>query len=505
LTRLVRTPTLLVTAFSVLVLAPAAAAEPVRTLSVAPERALSATLTLPKKGKVRLENGPRKLTIKVDEDGDDLLVRGVDLGRNRVPRTARLIVSSHDGITSVTLGAGVVAQTASRTVRLRGVTRLADRYASSVADPVDRLAQRAGMLHLARPRTQAYLGQGLDGALHYRELRNWAAAFLPGLLWQVAAERNSVLHARWAMEEVRDLRTVAAFDDPDIGFVFWRAAQVGYDHACATPVPRLGLSARSCSQLGSLARQAADRLVARAASNVAGLIPTQADESLCSQCLPGEARIIVDQLHNLPVLSESRDPGRRALALKQARWVAANLLRPDGAAYQQGFISRIAGVLTRTGNFQGFDDLSVWSRGRAGPRRARPAGSGAPRRRRPGGRLVAGQRARRRAAALRLPRPARRAPRLLGPGHRRHRVRHPRGPLRRHRRLRRRPLPRRRRHRRAGAPRAAGDRRAARPARRGRVHGRRPPLGRERRASLGHGLLRRAAGAMSRRAEAQGG
>jgi hypothetical protein len=365
LTRLVRTPTLLVTAFSVLVLAPAAAAEPVRTLSVAPERALSATLTLPKKGKVRLENGPRKLTIKVDEDGDDLLVRGVDLGRNRVPRTARLIVSSHDGITSVTLGAGVVAQTASRTVRLRGVTRLADRYASSVADPVDRLAQRAGMLHLARPRTQAYLGQGLDGALHYRQLRNWAAAFLPGLLWQVAAERNSVLHARWAMEEVRDLRTVAAFDDPDIGFVFWRAAQVGYDHACATPVPRLGLSARSCSQLGNLARQAADRLVARAASNVAGLIPTQADESLCSQCLPGEARIIVDQLHNLPVLSESRDPGRRALALKQARWVAANLLRPDGAAYQQGFISRIAGVLTRTGNFQGFDDLSVWSRGQA--------------------------------------------------------------------------------------------------------------------------------------------
>ena len=207
LTAPVRLPFLLVPFPLLLALAPAAAAAPVRTLSVAPERALSVTLTLPaKKGKVRLENGPRKLTIKVAEDGDDLFVRGVDLGRNRLPRAARLIVSNHDGITSVTLGPGVVAQTASRTVRLRGVARLTDRYASSVADPVDRLAQRAGMLHLARPRTQSYLGQGLDGALHYRELRNWTAAFLPGLLWQVAAARDSALHARWAMEEIRDLR-----------------------------------------------------------------------------------------------------------------------------------------------------------------------------------------------------------------------------------------------------------------------------------------------------------
>ena len=361
-----RLPFLLVPFPLLLALAPAAAAAPVRTLSVAPERALSVTLTLPaKKSKVRLENGPRKRTIKVDEDGDDLFVRGVDVGRNRLPRAGRLIVSNHDGITSVTLGPGVVAQTASRTVRLQGVARLTDRYASSVADPIDRLAQRAGMLHLARPRTQAYLGQGLDGALHYRELRNWTAAFLPGLLWQVAAERNSVLHARWAMEEVRDLRAVTAYDDPDIGFVFWRAAQLGSELACATPVPGLGLSAKSCAELRSLARRAADRLAARSLSNVAGLIPTQVDESLCSQCLPNEARIIVDQLHNLPVLAGSRDAARRELARKQARWIAANLLRPDGAAFQQGFISRIAGVLTRTGNYQGLDDGSVWSRGQA--------------------------------------------------------------------------------------------------------------------------------------------
>ena len=336
-----------------------------RTLSVAPERALSATLTLPsKKSRIRLENGPRRFTIRVDRDGDDLLVRGVDLGRNRAKRTARLIVSSHDGITTVTLGAGVVAQTSARTVRLRGVL-IADRFASSVADPVDRLAQRAGMLHLARPRTQAYLGQGLDGELHYREVRSWAAGFLPGLLWQVAAERNSVLHARWAMEEVRDLGARAALDDPDVGFVFWRAAQLGHDLACTTPIPRLALSAKACAQLAGLADQAATRLVERTASNPLGLIPTAADETLCAQCLPGELRIIVDQLHNLPLLTESADPARRTLASAQARWIAANLLRADGAALQQGFIARATGVMTRTGNFQGFDDLSVWSRGQA--------------------------------------------------------------------------------------------------------------------------------------------
>jgi unsaturated chondroitin disaccharide hydrolase len=368
LTASVRLPFLPVPFLVALAFAPAAAAEPVRTLSVAPERALSATLTLPaKKSKVRLETGPWKLTVKSEKDGDDLLVRGVDvdLGRNRERRTQRLIVANHDGITTVTLGAGVLARTSSRTVRLRGAVRLADFFASSVADPVDRLAQRAGMLHFARPRTQAYLGQGIDGALHYRELRNWAAGFLPGLLWQVAAERNSVIHARWAMDEVRDLRKVATLDDPDVGFVFWRAAQLGHDLACTTTVPRLALSAQACAQLGSLSRQAADRLVARSATNPLGLIPTWADETLCSQCLPGELRIIVDQLHNLPVLTESPDPARRALALTQARWIAANLLRPDGAGLQQGFIARATGALTRTGNYQGFDDVSVWSRGQA--------------------------------------------------------------------------------------------------------------------------------------------
>jgi hypothetical protein len=274
-------------------------------------------------------------------------------------------VANSGGVTTVTLGAGLLARTPARTIRLTGKASLHDPYASSADDPVDRLAQRAGMLHLARPPTQAYLGQGPDGRLHYREIRNWAAAFLPGLLWQVAAAGGSGLHARWAMEEVRDLRRVALFSDADVGFVFWRAAALGRDVACSAPVPQLGLTPAACGHLRSLAEHAATRLLERAAAAPLGLIPTTLDEAQCSQCLPGELRIIVDQLHNLPLLTGSADPARRAVALAHARWVAANLMRPDGSVFQQAFVDRTTGTLVRAGNFQGLDDASVWARGQA--------------------------------------------------------------------------------------------------------------------------------------------
>ncbi len=351
---------------SLLLASPArAGAEPVRTLAVDPGEALSATLTLPPKGKLTLRAGATRVRIRAERGGDDLLVRRRDLGRNRLPLAQRLIVANSDGVTTVTLGAALMARTPSRTVELRGAASLTDHFASSADDPVDRLAQRAGMLHLARPRTQAYLGQGPDGRLHYREIRNWAAAFLPGLLWQVAAARASDLHARWAMEEVRDLRRVALFGDADVGFVFWRAAALGRDLACAAPAPALGLTPASCGHLRSLAEHAATRLLERAAAAPLGLIPTTLDEAQCSQCLPGELRVIVDQLHNLPLLTESADPARRAVALGHARWVAANLMRPDGSVLQQAFVDRITGAVRRAGNFQGLDDASVWARGQA--------------------------------------------------------------------------------------------------------------------------------------------
>ena len=185
---------------------PAGAAEtppprppPVASVAVDPERAVSLTLALPPNGKVVIRAGDssRRVTARKDR----LVLDGDTFDRGRDPRTQRLVMSRTGGRTTVGLGPRTLISATSRTVRIEGKATLTDRYASSAQDPLDRLGQRAGMLHVARARDVAYLGQGVDGDLHFRELRNWSAAFLPGLLWQVAQARHSALHARWAFEE----------------------------------------------------------------------------------------------------------------------------------------------------------------------------------------------------------------------------------------------------------------------------------------------------------------
>ena len=208
---------------------------------------MSLTLALPPNGKVVIRAGDssRRVTARKDR----LVLDGDTFDRGRDPRTQRLIMSRTGGSTTVGLGPRTLISATSRTVRIEGKATLTDRYTSSAQDPLDRLGQRAGMLHVARARDVAYLGQGVDGDLHFRELRNWSAAFLPGLLWQVAQARHSALHARWAFEEATDLAAAARFDDPDIGFVFWRAALLGHETGCvpAAAVPLSPSSARSWS------------------------------------------------------------------------------------------------------------------------------------------------------------------------------------------------------------------------------------------------------------------
>ncbi|HYI18489.1 MAG TPA: hypothetical protein VD836_07245, partial [Solirubrobacteraceae bacterium] len=64
---------------SLLLASPATAgAEPVRTLAVDPGEALSATLTLPPKGKLTLRAGATRVRIRAERGGDDLLVRRRD-------------------------------------------------------------------------------------------------------------------------------------------------------------------------------------------------------------------------------------------------------------------------------------------------------------------------------------------------------------------------------------------------------------------------------------------
>lgn len=361
-----RLPAVVLAAVAAAAAAPAAAPAATHTVSTASGSATSVTVTLPRDGRATLTAGDATLSVRAR--GSELRVDGDSLGRGRDPRAARLIVADTGARVTVTLGPARIAfaESGSR-VTLRGRVSVSDRYTSSLGDPLGRLAQRAGLLHVARPRNAAYLGAGLDGSLHFRELRNWSVAFLPGLLWQVAAARGSALHARWAWEEVRDLRRIAAFDDPDVGFVFWRAALRARELGCAPAAPAAlpGLTAERCAQLGALARRAGDRLVERSGSNPLGLIPTSADPDRCSQCLPGELRIIVDQLHNLPALTADGDPARVALAHAHARWIAATLIRPDGAVFQEAFITRSTGALVRVGNYQGYTQTSVWSRGQA--------------------------------------------------------------------------------------------------------------------------------------------
>ncbi len=339
---------------------------PVTSVAVAPDRAVSLTITLPPDGKVVIAAG--ESTRRVSARKDRLVLDGDTFDRGRDPRTQRLIMSRTGGITTVGLGPRTLISAASRTVRIEGKATLTDRYASSVGDPIDRLGQRAGMLHVARPREVSYLGQGVDADLHFRELRNWSAAFLPGLLWQVAQARHSTLLARWAFEEATDLAPAALFDDPDIGFVFWRAALLGHESGCV-PGAAVPLSPEQCAFLTNLVNTAAVRLLARSTTNPGALIPTTADEAECSQCLPGELRIIVDQLHNLPALVGAAqfigNGSLTTLADQHARWVAANLVRPDGAVYQDAFVTRATSALTRTDNFQGYSPTSVWSRGQA--------------------------------------------------------------------------------------------------------------------------------------------
>jgi hypothetical protein len=343
-----------------------AAAAPVARVGVGPDRAVSLTLTLPRDGKVVVRAGESSRGVTARKDR--IVVGGASFDRGRDPRAQRLVISRTAGITTVGLGPQTLLSAPARTVTVEGKAELTDRYASSAGDPIDRLGQRAGMLHVARPRDVAYLGQGVDGDLHFRELRNWSAGFIPGVLWQVAAARHSELVARWAYEETADLIPAAAFDDPDIGFVFWRAALQGHEAGCVPGGP-LTLTPEQCTTLTGLVNTAAVRLLARSATNPAALIPTAASEADCSQCLPGELRVIVDQLHNLPALVAAAqfigNGTLTALADQHARWVAANLVRPDGSVYQDAFISRATSELIRTDNFQGYSPTSVWSRGQA--------------------------------------------------------------------------------------------------------------------------------------------
>jgi hypothetical protein len=361
---LARTATAAAVALGLLSAAPAHAAT--RSLRVASGRALSMTVGVPAGKRVRLTAPGASASFTVG--GGQRGASGRRAAPGRVPHTARLMLVRDAGRTVVSLNGQELARTRGVTVRLSGLAAFRDRFESSASDPFDRLAQRAAMLHVARRPTLAYLGQGIDGQLRYRARSNWSAAFLPGLLWQVAATRRSGVFARWAWEATIDLKGVERLDGADVGFMLWRTAVRAHAFGCVPGAP-LQLDGARCDFLRTLTVEAARRLVGRSASNPLGVIPSAADPLSCQQCLPGEQRVLVDQLLNLPALDAASrftgDPAYAALAARHAAFVAANALRPDGSTYQQVFIDRASGAIIRRGNFQGFTDESVAARPQA--------------------------------------------------------------------------------------------------------------------------------------------
>jgi hypothetical protein len=361
---LARTATAAAVALGLLATVPAHAAT--RSLRVASGRALSVTVGVRPGRQVRL-NAPG-LSARFTIGGSERGTSGRRAAPGRVPHTARLLLVRDSGRTIIALNGQELARTRALTVRLRGLAALRDRFESSSSDPFDKLAQRAAMLHVARRATLAYLGQGVDGQLRYRERSNWSAAFLPGLLWQVAATRRSELFARWAWEATMDLRGVERLDGADVGFMLWRTAVRAHALGCVPGAP-LRLTGARCAFLRLLTVEAARRLVERSATNPLGVIPSAADPLACQQCLPSEQRVLVDQLLNLPTLAAASrftpDPAFAALAARHAAFVAATAQRANGSVYQQVFIDRVSGAVTRRGNFQGFTDESIASRPQA--------------------------------------------------------------------------------------------------------------------------------------------
>ena len=254
----------------------------------------------------------------------------------------------------MTLGAGLLARTTSRTVRLpgrRGARR--PRSPPPPRTPSTYSGSAPGMLHLLRPHAQSYLGQGLDGELHYRDIGNWSAAFLlPAGAWPRSATPSCTPAGPW--RRFRELVFRRELDDPDVRLHVLGAAEVGHELACTTSFPA-SRSPRGLRAAQALADEAGTPAGRRAASNPRR--PDPDDRRLGTvRGARRAADYIVDQLHNLPVLARSADPARRHLALAHARWVAANLMRADGSVIQEGFDDQLTGALVRTGSFQGFDN-----------------------------------------------------------------------------------------------------------------------------------------------------
>ena len=250
-----------------------------------------------------------------------------------------------------------------RTVRLTRAQRRAVLHARrsdelrSPDTPAWRLVHRLAALRAAAPAHRLPRGEDAFGRLRYT--RDWMAGFWAGALWQAADLTGRPLVRAWAVQATLDTSGFEQLDSHDVGFIHIDSLAAAFDRSCPGD-PR-------CARWRAGALRAADTLIAMAAGNPAGTIPTSARP--CGRCRAGESATIVDSAMNVQLLAwawrQTGDEAYRAVARRHLQVLAALLVRPDGSTIQAVYTDAATGAPLRLATRQGLDAGSTWSRGQA--------------------------------------------------------------------------------------------------------------------------------------------
>lgn len=190
----------------------------------------------------------------------------------------------------------------------------------------------------------------------YRKIDNidWTAGFYTGMLWMFYEENEDALCRRTAMEHVKSfdnrIEKRIWVDHHDMGFI--------YSPSCVASYRLTG-------------DQEARRTALKAADNLRSRFQEKGQFIQAWGMLgdPGEYRLIIDCLLNLPLLywaaEETGEDSYRQTALKHLKTASSVLVREDYSTYHTYYFDRVTGNPAHGATKQGYSDESAWSRGQA--------------------------------------------------------------------------------------------------------------------------------------------